>query len=598
MAYHFDTFMKNKEMEKNSIAIIGCGLCGSAMTIELVKHWKENLANKNPQYIGDSNISKIYVTTLTKNELEMRLKRIKNSLEDDKFKVISKKDKLLIKENKYSLEIIGKTLSIIPKYLDKQNLTSEEFLKNSQLYKFIKKIGPSHLIIGANLAAIIAYSRNINDSDILAWIMGTIKYSVDSIGIVKNFLIFGTTALGGMSDKIPFSHGPEPKFNPHLNKKIIAAGGLLELMDRYQAGNSKTKFIHLMPGALLGVDEYGFGDLSYFNVPEGIPKELEKEIKSNLKVPLFKPYEINLKKLSDKKINWKKLRIKEGKKPAYLKGVYAKFGESGKITIDQLGVITDPRLMGFISAERVAKIALAELTGKTTGHNMVPLGAGDVIEPDSESYQYLTKIVNEIDNQYKKEIEFSAPNTPELGGTRFQVEIATANILYHYLSEVKNKKALKDIVSINKNELAEGMWNYLFSHPLYFAQIVAVTPIISPKGFLYIGPYLMLYETGIEKENDLSFLKDSKEFENLAENGAVDLRIKGIGRLTKKVKGIIDNYIKKLPENIVASLGTSFGKDDLIWHDYMHRGNGNTLYNKTQFVIEYLCENNGERPFT
>lgn len=580
-------------MDNNSTVIIGCGLCGSAMTLELVKHWKESLASQNSQ--DSLNISKIYVTTLTRKELNMRLRRMRDSLADDNFNISLDNNKLVVKEKQESLEIVGELLSIIPKNLGKENLTSGNFLEKSQLYRFIDRIKPSTLIIGANLAAIIAYSRDINEFDTLAWIMGTLKYSIDSIGSVKNFLVFGTTALGGMSDKIPFSHGPEPKFNPHLNKKVIAAGGLLEMMDRYQACNSKTRVIHIMPGALLGIDEYGFGDLSYFNVPQGIPKDIEKEIKASLKVPLFRPYEINLKKLDDKKINWKKLRVK---KPAYLQGVYAEFGESGKITVDQLGVITDPRLMGFISAERVAKIALAELTGKNTGHNMVPLGAGDVIEPDADSYQYLKEVINEIDNQYDKEIELSAPNTPELGGAKFQVEIAVSNLLYRYLSEVKNKTTLKDIVSMTNEELAEGLWGYLLSHPLYFAQITAVTPVISPHGLLYIGPYLMLYEKGINKERDLSFLKNSKEFETFALNGAVDLRTRGIERLIKKIKIIVELYLKKVPENVVASLGTSFGKDDLIWHDFVHKDNGNTLFNKTEFVVEFLCEDDVKRPFT
>jgi len=598
---------------KNSIAIIGAGLVGGAVLRELVFRWCRRSRRQTTADRGGSlgaarfpDIDRVYITSRQESTLDYQLQKTINLINQDNSFDIEQYGRLEISISKdtHCLSIKADQLDILPESLAPSTVEDAIFRRKSKLYSYLARTRPNILVIGANLAAIVAYTKELGEVQtlVLTWLLTTLKQAVDELGI-DTVTIVGTTALGGQGTNMVWTHQGSLAMDYNLTSKILAAYGILGVLDRMSWDTDSTsRWILLTPGSLLGYDYLGFGPVKYFSMPEGLPREVEEVVhNSGLGIPLYEPMEVNLASLSGDTIQWNERRITG----AFLIGANVKCGETGQLSPCQFGCISHAFQMGFNTDVSIARILIDELTGKTTGYNQIPLGAGKVIEPNAQGQNernFILQRLMELDQENGKR---SPPVYPALGSTRAQKEIVLADLLYRVLTDRFGKPTLQQVCEYSSKALAEDLWSYLQSNPLLLAEITAVIPVISPDGQIYTGPHVMYFRKGINRTSDLAELVDKDNFLDFAMLGAVDLRpdrkvvvhkLKeyetGVEVLIRRAQFIVNEYVGTFSPEAIDKGGSAI--DPRIRHWKSLASGPQILLDPVFFVIQFL---GGERPY-
>jgi hypothetical protein len=575
-----------------NVAIIGTGLLGGAILNELILSWERR----------KSDIEVINITARSTSTLVSQLQKTKESLKQKGIDV--KQDgtlRLSMHRDINHLLVEGELLDIIPKGLSSTNVDDDTFRRFSSLYSYIENKRPKIVIIGVNLASIVSSKELEKIQNIaLGWIVTTLKRAADDFDI-EIVAIMGTTALGGQGTNMVWSHQSSQEMDINLVNKILAAYGILGLLDRMHSDtNSNTRWILLTPGSLLGYDFIEFGQAKYSSIPKGLPKEVEEIVRNNdLHVPLYKPLEISLAALSDEEASWKERRIND----AYLSGIKIKCGESGEFSPLQFACISHAFQMGFNTDAYIARILLDELAGKRTGYNQIPLGSGKVIEPTAQGQNDRNLALKRM-SEMEKNKGRSPSVYPALGSPRAQKEIVLADLLYRLLADRFGKPTIQQIANYHPNILADELWKYLKTHPRLFADITSVIPVISPQKQICTGPHVMYLNVGIDKTSNLAKLHDEELFQEFAALGAVDLRPEkeqvmrgyriyetGIEVNIKRARFILDRYANLSPENIDRA-GSAIDPRIRYWN--MLTSESHTLFDPVFFVVQFI---GGDRPY-
>jgi len=593
------------------VAIIGGGLVGSAVLRELVQGWvcgRRDRMNTCPDSLFRTacrpELETIHITTRSEASLVRQLWKIEDFLEREEDIRVEQTEplKLALECGPNRLGIEAEQLDIVPKGLTASTVDDESFRKASSLYTYLEEKRPSTLILGVNLASVASYQKKEIQNAVLTWVLVTLKEAADEFGI-ETIAIIGTTALGGMGTNMVWTHQSSQQMDSKLVNKILAAYGILGIMDRiHQDSDSTTRWVLLTPGSLLGYDYLDSGPVRYFSLPEGLPEEVEEPVlKSCMRVPLYEPMEFDLSALSDEPIPWEERRIKE----EFLSGAKIKCGESGEYSPLQFACLSHAFQMGFNTDVFIARILMDELMGKSTGYNQIPLGSGKVIEPTAWG-QLERDLVLKRFTEMELETGIRAPPVyPALGSTRTQKEIVLADLLYRLLKERFGEPTLQQISAYSPEALAKELWEYLQTHQRLFAEITAVIPVISPGGQVCTGPYVMYLKKGVSRASDISELADEELFRDFAALGAVDLRPSGeelpCGRrvyetgvevLIKRARLILDKYAGAFPSAEIDQAGSS--ADPRIRHWKLLGSGSQTAFDPVFFVVQFL---GGERPY-
>ncbi|HII01034.1 TPA: hypothetical protein HA351_05070 [Methanosarcinaceae archaeon] len=601
----------NISNSRNTVAIIGGGLVGSAVLRELVQGWvcgKREQMNTCPDSRFHTachpEIKTIHITTRSEASLSRQLWKIKDFLvrEEDVRVEQAEPLKLALECGPNRLRIEAELLDIVPEGLGPSTVDDESFRKASALYSYLAEKRPETLILGVNLASVASYHMKEIQNAVLAWVPITLKEAADEFGI-ETVALIGTTALGGMGTNMVWTHQSSQQMDSNLVNKILAAYGILGIMDRiHQDSDSTTRWVLLTPGSLLGYDYLDSGPVRYFSLPEGLPEGVEEPVrKSCLKVPLYEPLEFDLSALSNEQIPWEERRVKE----VFLSGAKIKCGESGEYSPLQFACLSHAFQMGFNTDVFIARILMEELMGKSTGYNQIPLGSGKVIEPTARG-QLERPLVLKRFAEMELETGIRAPPVyPALGSTRTQKEIVLADLLYRLLKERFGEPTLRQISAYSPEALAKELWEYLQTHPQLFAEITAVIPVISPGGKLCTGPYVMYLKKGVSRASDLAELANKERFRDFAALGAVDLRPAGeqlsCGRriyetgveiLIKRAWLILDKYAGAFPSAEIDQAGSS--TDPRVRHWKLLSSESQTAFDPVFFVVQFL---GGERPY-
>ena len=595
----------------NSVAIIGAGLVGGAVLVELVLNWAQQCLQKEtidlprkPETAAGLKVDRIHITATSESKLQHQLGKTRNFLSrahDVEFENEGPLH-LTIRIAKECLQIHAEPLDLIPKGLTLANLEDETFMENSSLHTYLLSKRPRVIVIAANLASIVAYRTKELQNQTLAWILTALKRATDKIGI-EAIAIVGTTALGGQGTNLVWTHQSAQALDSKLIGKILAAYGILGVFDRMRWDTDSTaRLILLTPGSVLGFDYLGFGAIKYFALPEGLPDEVaDATARSDMSIPLYEPLEVDLSLLSDQAIDWNERRMAN----ALLTGASVKCGENGELSPLQFACITHAFQMGFNSNAYIAKILIDELAGRPTGYNQIPLGAGKVIEPSAQGQTDRLLILKRLSELEQENHARSAPVYPAVGSARAQKEIVSADLLFRLLRDTQGEPTLQRLGGYDPEALAMELWNYLLAHPSLFAEITAVIPVISPAGHVCTGPYSMYLGKGIKRSSDLAELIDENYFRAFAALGAVDLRpvcecfrdhsrtyVTGVGVLVKRARFILEHYVDTFPPELVDSYGSSV--DLRIRHWLTLTSNGQTAFDPVFFVVQFL---GGERPY-
>jgi hypothetical protein len=598
---------------RDSVAIVGVGLVGGAVLRELVLGWIRGHRThspadnqRQPEITQLLNIDKIHVTALTRSELVYQFEKTKAFLGESKSVALETDGdlQLTIHSGNHRLSLEAEALDILPEGLSPSTVEDESFRRESSLYRYLAAKQPKTIVIGANLAAIIAYTRELEELGTLAlaWLLTTLKRAADELRI-DTVAIVGTTALGGLGTNIAWSHQSSQEMDSALTSKILAAYGILGVLDRAASDtDSSTRWILLTPGSLLGYDYLDFGPVKYFSIPERLPTEVEVVVhNSNLSIPLYEPLEVDPQSPSDGLIDWEKHRSGT----PFLMGAKVKCGESGDFSPMQFACISHAFQMGFNTDVHVARILIDELLGKTTGYNQIPLGSGTVLEPTDQGQNERNLAMERLAELELENGTRSPPVYPALGSPRAQKEIVMADLLYRLLTDRFGEPTLQQISGYTPQSLAEDLWGYLLDEPQLLAEITAVIPVISPEGHVWVGPHVMYLNKGIARTSDLGELTELERFREFAAFGAVDLRPgkdsivhepktyeTGVEVLIERAQLILDRYVGAFPSNVIDQGGSAI--DPRIRHWAGLTSGGSTIFDPVFYVIQFL---GGERPY-
>ncbi|MBW2976118.1 hypothetical protein KY347_01580 [Candidatus Woesearchaeota archaeon] len=556
--------MKLEDIANDNVAIVGVGLVGGAILREIINYWYNTISGlETARHIGKGIFSNISITALTQKELIYQL--IKTITVSEQYEglrlegsicnlahlirareidygdlditqkgveeIIAEGDgrfNLTINSEGYSLPISAETLNILPQGLTAESCSEESFRRNSEFFNFISRVKPKTLIVGVNLASLIAYANGLDGMSTLGWISTTLLDAIEKFGI-ERYVDCSTTALGGLGIRdIIWTHQSPREMDGNLIEKVIAAFGETGILKMASLTvGSNCNYTAVKPGALLGVDYVRYGKVRAFKPLNELPETVSKDFAGGY-VPLYEPVKIDPNRTpTDKNIDWGKRRLAKDDGPQYLQGVLIKCGETGDISPSQFTIISHPKQMGFISDVYIAKVIMKELLFPgSTGYNTIDNGG--IIQPDAYSQEDRKLILG---GAYKLEKSYgnSPAVYPALGSPRAQKWIVEARLLEDFLSaNYSTNRTFQQIAELDAETLSQGLWDYVAGNPKMLAEITAVIPIITPDGSVYSGPHIMYLSPqmpqGLSTSSDLMMLTQDKNFRDFAVFGAVDLR--------------------------------------------------------------------------
>jgi hypothetical protein len=166
------------------------------------------------------------------------------------------------------------------------------------------------------------------------------------------YLKVGTTGTGGMGLNIPYTHSESKPSRTLMSKSAVAgAASLLYLLMNRTAGNPIIK--EIKPAALIGWKAIAYGEVK----KGGVPVQLW-DCPLDRGVPLGSPADafgkVPASKLGDT-----------------LKAVYIDTGENGVFSAAEFETITSLEQMELVTPEDVARAAVEEICGESTGFDII-----------------------------------------------------------------------------------------------------------------------------------------------------------------------------------------------------------------------------------
>jgi hypothetical protein len=216
---------------------------------------------------------------------------------------------------------------------------------------------------------------------------------------VQLYLKVGTTGTGGMGLNIPYTHSESKPSRTLMSKSAVAgAASLLYLLMNRTAGNPIIK--EIKPAALIGWKAIAYGEVK----KGGVPVQLW-DCPLDRGVPL-----------SSQAMEF--ARCPADKLGDTLKAVYIDTGENGVFSAAEFETITSLEQMELVTPEDVARAALEEIRGESTGFDIV--GALNAVCLDS-SYRggvmrgSALEQLHEMEEQYHQEgVAFEILGPPRL----------------------------------------------------------------------------------------------------------------------------------------------------------------------------------------
>lgn len=599
--------MLSTRSNNNSIAIIGAGLVGGAILHEVVLGWVRAHGGASRLWLRSKvsaaehlGLETIFFTAVSEPGLAFQLQKLNDILGPLPEVGVTHQDPLvlIVRCGEASLRIEAELLNVLPEGLTAGNVDDEIFRKESPFNTYIQEKQPRFLVIGANLASMMAYGIRFTQDQtlVLAWLLKTLKQAADMAG-VEAVAVMGTTALGGQGTNSVWTEQSPREMDVQQTAKILAAYGTLGVLDRAACDTeSQARYILLTPGSLLGCDQVDFGPVRYFSVPSRMPPAVEHVIRAqDFYVPLYEPVKVNLHHLSGEAIDWEKRRAAE----AFLMGAKVRCGETGDAAPLQFACISHAFQMGFNADSHIAKIAVDELAGKATGYNQVPLGSGKIIEPSAQGQNERAWILQRLAALETGHGKRSCPVYPALGSARAQKETVMAYLGHALLAKQFGEATVQQLADYNPVVLANKLWEHLQADRQLLAEITASIPVLSPAGEIHTGPSFPYLGKGITRTADLSELIDLARFREFAAVGAVDLRPirdvvqgngkayeTGVGVLIERARFIRDECVDRYKTTSVDKCGTVLDARIRFW--IALTSDSKTSFDPVQFVVQFL----------
>lgn len=320
---------------------------------------------------------------------------------------------------------------------------------------------------------------------------------------VRVYVKVGTTGTGGMGINIPYTHSEDKPSAQLLSKSAIgfAHTGLLFLLAR-TPGSSIVK--EVKPGAMIGFKRLGEthvrlrGDRqpAYLIAPRDEP--VGDTLATRQPADQYKFF--------------------EGRQVP-LKIIGADTGENGFFSIGEFEAITYPRQMEYVTPEEVARTAILEIMGASTGRDVLSAIDGAITEPSYRAGILRDQAIREM---HRLERAMSADTLPSiavghLGPPKLSKLLIEAFLLKATLGEDVDK-----MLEVDAEEMQRRVEDYLAREPRIASFIVTIGIPILRGGHLTRGPRINIPPptadggpARLTREN----------IEQYAQTGWVDLRL-------------------------------------------------------------------------
>ncbi len=430
---------------------------------------------------------------------------------------------------------------------------SDEILKNSSVYNLLTLYRPEIIIDCINSATAIAYQdiyttyRNVTkairnkagyDSIVeetekmlctlyIPQLIRHIQLLYSSMSFVGTelYLKIGTSGTGGMGLNIPYTHSEEKPSRVLLSKSSIAGAHtlLLFLMGRTPDGPITKE---IKPTAAIAWKKIEYGEIK----KRGVPIEL-MDIPVTEAIPLKGKFVI----CSDKHYKT------TGKK---LKSVFIDTGENGIFSKGEFETITAQKQMEFVTPEEISNVAIYEIKGGNTGHDIINSLDHATLEPTYRAGYMQHMAVQKLAQLEKKHnirsVAFELLGPPRLSKLLFEI-----NIIGLFCN------TMKDILKFTPEQLSGKALEVVSDNDDLRSEILSIgIPILLPDGqsllrseIIKIPPYRGENELDINKEN----------IEKWSGEGWVDLRPENMKRWKVRIAELIQE-VEAIPEDDTSSL--------------------------------------------
>jgi hypothetical protein len=330
---------------------------------------------------------------------------------------------------------------------------------------------------------------------------------------VQIYLKVGTTGTGGMGLNIPYTHSEDKPSLPLLAKSAIgfAHTGLLFLLARTPAASEEQHGAivkEVKPGAMIG-----FRRLDKKHVTLRGERE-----KAYLLTPREEPVGDRL-ELQQDAAGYQKLDGRD----VPLEIIGADTGENGFFSIGEFLAITYPRQMEYVTPEEVARTAILEILGASTGRDVLAAIDGAITEPSYRAGVMREHAVREMHRlESEKSGEVPSIAIGHLGPPKLSKLLAEA----HLIREAAGTADIPAIRAIAPADMQRRVSEYLDANPVVAGTIVRIgTPILrerDAKLTLTRGPRISI--PPVTAGHTVAALTPA-DVERYAKAGWVDLRL-------------------------------------------------------------------------
>lgn len=332
---------------------------------------------------------------------------------------------------------------------------------------------------------------------------------------VRVYVKVGTTGTGGMGINIPYTHSEEKPSAQLLSKSAIgfAHTGLLFLLARTPGSGSENHGAivkEVKPGAMIGFKRLGETHVKITG-PTG---RREPGF-------LLNPREEPLAGTLETRQPFDRYGRFEGR-DIPLKMVGADTGENGFFSIGEFQAITYPRQMEYVTPEEVARTAILEIIGASTGRDVLSAIDGAITEPSYRAGVLRSQAVEEME---RLEQLIGGDAVPSIAVGHLGPPMLSKLLIEAYLLRAVAGDEIRTMQTIDAAELQRRVEEYLSANPRIVSLIVTIgIPLLREQGgalTLTRGPRLNIPPT---PPDGAAVPLDEAAAERYARTGWVDLR--------------------------------------------------------------------------
>jgi hypothetical protein len=367
------------------------------------------------------------------------------------------------------------------------------------------------------------------------------------------YLKVGTTGTGGMGLNIPYTHG-EDKPSPTLMAKTAIAfahSGLLFLAARTADG---PVYKELKPAAMIGYRSVAVHEVPGYVWERSGDRFVRRPAPAR---PLFEARRASLDEPLDTRpdaTRYEPRRAANGQART-LRLACVNTGENGWFAHGEFEAITALHQMEMITPEEIAEVTVQELTGRSTGRDVLSALDASILAP---TYRGGLLRQAALDRLQQIDREGAVPSValgdlgpPQLSKYLFEL----------YLMREAWPTIAEAVASLRAADAGKRLAAALEARPDLRDSIISVgIPILLPDGRTCLrGPEIKIpgYDPAVGPRK-----ATAAEIDAYAQKGWVDLRAASLVRWSERLRRIIDSYRLAASGASEAISRESYGRED------------------------------------